>query len=247
MVLFAGRCLRPEPEITIVVVVTRARGADTPSSVSRPTRAIWLRRLGGAAAAGCRPFLFREFFVRKFRFGAMMELGRSGRSMMRRRRTSAAPTSSVLFRSGWYRSRARARRSRATRSASRPTRSSLLGGASPISFSRVLFREFFLEIFPATLVSGATRNPHRAVQLPGDRKQAALKDQRFEPPVDLCRANSSRARTRRSDPRSERPAGAACWPPSPISFSFNSGWRRTLMMLVLLLRPPAAPRGSATG
>ena len=40
-------------------------------------------------------------------------------------------------------SRARARRSRATRSASRPTRSSRLGGASPISFSRVLFREFF--------------------------------------------------------------------------------------------------------
>ena len=40
-------------------------------------------------------------------------------------------------------SRARARRSRATRSASRPIRSSRLGGASPISFSRVLFREFF--------------------------------------------------------------------------------------------------------
>ena len=36
-------------------------------------------------------------------------------------------------------------RSRATRSASRPTRSSRLGGASPISFSTVLFREFFFE------------------------------------------------------------------------------------------------------
>ncbi len=30
----------------------RAREADTPSLVSRPTRAKWLSRLGGAAAAG---------------------------------------------------------------------------------------------------------------------------------------------------------------------------------------------------
>ena len=39
-------------------------------------------------------------------------------------------------------SRARARRSRATRSASRPTRSSRLGGASPISFSNSSFERF---------------------------------------------------------------------------------------------------------
>jgi hypothetical protein len=64
-------------------------------------------------------------------------------------------------------SRARVRgRSRATRSASRPTRSSRLGGASPISFSTVLFRDF-----------------------PSDVGQ-------------------------QSDPQSDRPAGAACWPPS---------------------------------
>ena len=44
-------------------------------------------------------------------------------------------------------SRARARRSRATRSASGPTRSSRLGGASPISFSRILFRDSIAEIF----------------------------------------------------------------------------------------------------
>ena len=61
-----------------------------------------------------------------------------------------------VYLNGAYFPRARARRSRATRSASRPTRSSRLGGASPISFSRVLFRVF--QIFPATLVSRATRN-----------------------------------------------------------------------------------------
>ena len=38
--------------------------------------------------------------------------------------------------------RTRARQSRATRSASRPTRSSRLGGASAISFSTVLLRDF---------------------------------------------------------------------------------------------------------
>ena len=72
--------------------------------------------------------------------------------------------------------RARARRSRATRSASRPTRSSRLGGASPISFSRVLFRDF-----------------------PSDVGQ-------------------------QTDPQSDRPAGAACWPPSPLlEFGLGAG------------------------
>ena len=76
-------------------------------------------------------------------------------------------------------SRARARRSRATRSASRPTRSSRLGGASPISFSTVLLRDF-----------------------PSDVGQP-------------------------SDPQSDRLAGAACWPPSPVP-EFGLG----------LVRPP---------
>ena len=40
---------------------------------------------------------------------------------------------------------ARACEAEPTRFASRPTRSSRLGGASPISFSRVLFRQFFLK------------------------------------------------------------------------------------------------------
>ena len=72
-------------------------------------------------------------------------------------------------------SRARVRgRSRATRSASRPTRSSRLGGASPISFSRVLFRQFFLEIFPATLVSRATRNRTDPLAPPAGRRRRFL-------------------------------------------------------------------------
>ena len=71
---------------------------------------------------------------------------------------------------------ARARRSRATRCASRPTCSSRLGGASPISFSTVLFRDF-----------------------PSDVGQP-------------------------SDPQSDRPAGAACWPPSPLlEFGLGAG------------------------
>jgi len=54
-----------------------------------------------------------------------------------------------------------------------PTRSSRLGGASAISFKRY---------------SALGRPPwRRAVQLRGDRKQAALKDQRFEPTMELGR------------------------------------------------------------
>ena len=58
-------------------------------------------------------------------------------------------------------------------------------------------------------------------------KQAALKDQQFRGRVNLYGAESPRAREagadtpsfgQQTDPRSERPAGAACWPPSPIPF-----------------------------
>ena len=81
-------------------------------------------------------------------------------------------------------SRARARRSRATRSASRPTRSSRLGGASPISFSSNSFSRVLLRDFPSDV-------------------------------------------GQQSDPQSDRPAGAACWPPSPVP-EFGLG----------LVRPP---------
>ena len=128
--------------------------------------------------------------------GATMELGRSWRTLLllmmmlllrphgagelRGHRQQAA-LKDQRFRAGVYLNgahfpRARARRSRATRSVSRPTRSSRLGGASPISFSRVLFRDF-----------------------PSDVGQ-------------------------HSDPQSDRPAGAACWPPSPLlEFGLGAG------------------------
>jgi hypothetical protein len=57
----------------------------------------------------------------------------------------------------------------------------------------------------------------RAVQLRGDRKQAALKDQRYRPPVDLCRSESSRVREGRaeeSDPLAPPGRRCGCWPPS---------------------------------
>ena len=44
----------------------------------------------------------------------------------------------------------------------------------------------------------------------------------------------------RSDPRSDRPAGAACWPPSPILF--RGILFRGKMLLMLRLRLAAAPR-----
>ena len=65
--------------------------------------------------------------------------------------------------------------------------------------------------------------------------------------IDQTRAQSSRARGarrpsavgQRSDPRSDRPAGA-CWPPSP--FLFRGILFRGKMMLMLLLRLAAAQR-----
>ena len=58
---------------------TRAREA-APIPVSSERRPTCSGRLGGAAAAGRRrQFLFSEIVVGRFRFGATMELGRSGR------------------------------------------------------------------------------------------------------------------------------------------------------------------------
>ena len=95
-------------------------------------------------------------------------------------------------------SRARVRgRSRATRSASRPTRSSRLGGASPISFSRVLSTVLFRDF-------------------PSDVGQ-------------------------QSDPQSDRPAGAACWPPSPIP-DWVAGWSRGAGSMVRRRRRASAAR-----
>ena len=207
----------------------RARGGAERRAppADRPARAGW---------AALRQFLFRQFFFEIFPFATMVSratrnrtdplappAGRrrhflnSGWGLVRpprrrirwcgrRRRASAArygvdfdttPIEAALIggacsrsrngseasaeRGGVYLiganfSRARARRSRATRSASRPTRSSRLGGASPISFSTILFRDF-----------------------PSDVGQ-------------------------QSDPQSDRPAGAACWPPSPLlEFGLGAG------------------------
>jgi hypothetical protein len=52
-------------------VYARAQGghADSATSVSRPTRTIWLRRLGGAAALGdIASSLFREILFRGIRW-----------------------------------------------------------------------------------------------------------------------------------------------------------------------------------
>ena len=167
--------------------------AEPAPSVSRATRdrtrpaigPTCSSRLGGAAAAGRRRLLNSGW-------GLVRPPRRRIRWCGRRRRASAArygvdfdttPIETALnwsrggvYLNGAYFPRARARRSRATRSASRPTRSSRLGGASPISFSRVLFRDF-----------------------PSDVGQ-------------------------QSDPQSDRPAGAACWPPSPLlEFGLGAG------------------------
>ncbi len=74
--------LRPPAaaEFTVMVAYTRAREADTPvpRSVSRPTRAIWLSRLGGPAALGDVAISFS-----RNPFAAMMMM----RPPRRRRRT----------------------------------------------------------------------------------------------------------------------------------------------------------------
>ncbi len=123
-----------------------------------------------------------------------MELGRSGRTMMTSAGAGAArPTgSSITARQicgtdtgpgvklyGADFPRARARRSRATRSASRPTCSSRLGGASPISFSRVLFRD--IPILGRTLELGRSgRMPMMMVWLPRRRRYSAAPGERSE-------------------------------------------------------------------
>ena len=208
----------------------RARRSRATRSASRPTRS---SRLGGASPISFSTVLLRDFPsdvgqpsdpqsdrlagaacwppspVPEFGLGLVRPPRRRIRWCGRRRRASAArygvdfdttPIEAALIggacsrsrngseasaeRGGVYLiganfSRARARRSRATRSASRPTRSSRLGGASPISFSTVLLRDF-----------------------PSDVGQP-------------------------SDPQSDRLAGAACWPPSPVP-EFGLG----------LVRPP---------
>ncbi len=58
----------------------REAGADTPSSVSGPTRAVWLSRLTGAAALGGVAISFSRILVRRFRFTATMEFRRGGRN-----------------------------------------------------------------------------------------------------------------------------------------------------------------------
>ena len=67
--------------------------------------------------------------------------------------------------------------------------------------------------------------PRGAGQPRGHRQQAALKEQRFRGARSSSLSIDSRARGPRrpskvgqpSDPQSDRPAGAACWPPSPLT------------------------------
>jgi hypothetical protein len=76
----------------------RARRAPIPAStdVDRPARAGWaaLRLLADVA-------LFSGIVVRRFWFGATMELGRSGRSMMMMDAAPAAPHLDLLGPPGW--------------------------------------------------------------------------------------------------------------------------------------------------
>ena len=146
-------------------------------------------------------------------------------------------------------SRARARRSRATRSASRPTRSSRLGGASPISFSTVLLRDFPSDVgqpsdpqsdrpagaacWPPSPVPefglGLVRPPRRRIRWCGRRRRASAA--RYGVDFDTTPIEAALIGQWRVPPlypltartrSTARPAGAATWPPSPIPFSLNS-------------------------
>ena len=64
-----------------------------------------------------------------------------------------------------------------------------------------------------------------AMRATGWRATATRFNNCVEDSINQTRAEFSRAREgragavgQRSDPRSDRPAGAACWPPSPILF-----------------------------
>jgi hypothetical protein len=83
-----GTLVERMTQFTIFAAPTRAREAGAPagraaSAAAAPSRATGSSRLGGGS--GCwstSPFLFSGIVVRRFWFGATMELGRSGRSMM---------------------------------------------------------------------------------------------------------------------------------------------------------------------
>ncbi len=85
---------------------------------------------------------------------------------------------------------------------------------------------------------------HRALEKEGRLTRLALNPRAHDGRPDPANSFSWKS-GQRSDPRSDRPAGAACWPLSPILF--RGILFRGKMMLMLLLRLPAAQRGSATG
>ena len=95
---------------------------------------------------------------------------------------------------------------------------------------------------------GADDGAVGAVRATGWRATALRFNNCGEQQIDHTRAELSRARGarrpsavgQRSDPRSDRPAGAACWPPSPIPS--REILFRGKMMLMLLLRLAAAQR-----
>ena len=120
------------------------------------------------------------------------------------------------------------------------------GRADGHGAGRFLFAKFYLRNWPRRdwQVSWSSSATTYGVDFANRRSQQPGEGQHInQTRAELSRARGARrpsAVGQRSDPRSDRPAGAACWPPSPIPS--REILFRGKMMLMLLLRLAAAQR-----